>query len=305
MNKDAIQNSAGEIKRCRPLLGTFVEITARGGSPEVLGDGIAAAFSAVEKVMALMNCHDPFSELSRVNGGAARAPVQASEWTFRVIEQAQRLAAESDGAFDVTIAPRLASWGYLPRNPANSRSERLARWSDVELLPGRLVRFRRPLQMDLGGIAKGFAVDRAVDALRAAGVREGLVNAGGDLRAFGGCEWPVQIRHPRNPILGGHAFALRDSAVATSATYFSRKRWRKCWVFPIVDGRTRRPCDDSLSVTVHAPDALLADALTKVVFALREKSASLLRHHGASALLLDRAGQCAIIAGEKPAPVHA
>ncbi len=305
MSANATQNIAIEIKRCRPLLGTFVEITARGGSPEMLSDAITAAFSAVEKVMALMSYHDPFSELSRVNGKAARAPVQVSEWTFRVIEQAQRLAAESDGAFDVTIAPRLASWGYLPRNPSNSRAERLARWSDVELLPGRLVHFRRPLHVDLGGIAKGFAVDRAVDALRSAGVREGLVNAGGDLRAFGDSEWPVQIRHPRDPLAGGHAFALRDSAVATSAAYFSRKRWRKCWVCPLVDGRTRLPCDDTLSVTVHAPDALLADALTKVVFALREKSAPILQRHNASALLLDCAGQCAFIAEEKSVPARA
>jgi thiamine biosynthesis lipoprotein len=298
-------NTVGEIKRCRPLLGTFVEITARGGSPEMLGDAITAAFSSVEKVMTLMSYHDPFSELSRVNGKAARAPVQVSEWTFRVFEQAQRLAAESGGAFDVTIAPRLASWGYLPRNPANSRAERLARWSDIELLPGRLVHFRRPLHMDLGGIAKGFAVDRAVDTLRAAGVREGLVNAGGDLRAFGDCEWPVQIRHPRDPLTNGHAFALRDSAVATSAAYFSRKRWRKCRVCPLVDGRTRLPCDDTLSVTVHAPDALFADALTKVVFALREASAPILQRHNASALLIDHAGQCAFIAAEKSAPVRA
>jgi thiamine biosynthesis lipoprotein len=300
MIADTVQDSAGEIKRCRPLLGTFVEITARGGTPEMLAGGMSSAFSAVEKVMALMSYHDPFSELSRVNSKALRAPVQVNEWTYRVFAQAQRLAEESGGAFDVTIAPRLASWGYLPRNPANGSREHLARWNDVELLPGRLVRFHRPLHMDLGGIAKGFAVDCAVDALRAAGVREGLVNAGGDLRAFGGGDWPVQIRHPRDPGAGGHAFALRDSAVATSAAYFSRKRWRKCWVCPLVDGRTRQPCDDSLSVTVHAPGALLADALTKIVFALREKAAPILQRHQASALLLDRTGQCQFLAADAP-----
>ncbi len=284
-------------RRARPYLGTIVEIAVEDPASGVPAQkAISEAFLAVDKVQRLMSYHDPFSELSRVNSSAHVAPVQVSPWTYAVLRTAQRLAAESGGAFDVTIAPRLAAWGYLPRVPANGRDEMRATWRDVELRPGRLVAFRRPLHMDLGGIAKGFAVDRAVEALRKAGVPAGVVNAGGDLRAFGDREFPVQIRHPREPGAAGHGFTLRNAAVATSATYFSRKQWRKCWVCPLVDGATRLPCEDEFSVSVHAPTALLADALTKIVVARREDAAPILQRHRASALLLDREGRCQYVA---------
>ena len=289
---------AAVIRSARPHLGTIVEISVLPDTGADAESAIQSAFREVDRVQRQMSYHDPFSELSRINHKAWRAPVQVSPWTFDVLEAAQALSEESDGAFDITIAPRLVSWGYLPRTPANRYGELHATWRDIVLHRGRLVSFHRPLHIDLGGIAKGFAVDRAADALRAAGVTRGLVNAGGDLRAFGSGEWPVQIRHPRDPGATGHSFALRDGAVATSATYFSRKRWRKCWVCPLVDGVTRLPCDDQLSVSVQAPTALLADALTKIVFARHEQAAAILQHHHASALILDRAGQCQFIAAD-------
>lgn len=297
----AAETHASVVRRARPHLGTIVEISAASATGVDVECAISSAFQAVDKVQRLMSYHDPFSELSRINNKAWRAPVQVSPWTFDVLETAQSLSEESNGAFDITIAPRLVSWGYLPRTPANSYGERHATWRDLVLHRGRLVSFRRPLHVDLGGIAKGFAVDRAVDALRAAGVTRGLVNAGGDLRAFGPDEWPVQIRHPRDPSATGHSFALRDGAVATSAAYFSRKRWRKCWVCPLVDGVTRLPCDQELSVSVHAPTALLADALTKIVFARREQAAPILQNHQASAMILDRAGHCQFLATDAAA----
>ena len=293
------------IRRARPLLGTIVEITVRGMTDDAGSDAIRAAFSAVEKVQALMSYHDPLSELSRLNFRAARHLVQVSPWMFSVLEMAQQLAEESDGVFDVTIAPRLASWGFLPRNPPNSQDERLATWRDIELTPGRLVRFRRPLHMDLGGIAKGFAVDQAIAALHAAGAPAGIVNAGGDLRGYGPEAWPVVIRHPSDPQAVGHIFSLHDSALATSANYFTRRRWRGCDVCPLVDGRTRLPCADETSASVLAPGAMLADALTKILVASRETAAPILQRHGATGMLLDRAGQCAFIAVEKTAPVPA
>ena len=292
------ETSASTVRRARPCLGMIVEISVAPAAGADAESAIHSAFRDVDKVQRLMSYYDPFSELSRINNKAWRAPVQVSPWTFDVLEAAQALSEESDGAFDITIAPRLVSWGYLPRTPANSYGERLATWRDLVLHRGRLVSFRRPLHIDLGGIAKGFAVDRAVDALRAGGVTCGLVNAGGDLRAFGSDEWPVRIRHPRDPGAIGHAFALRDGAVATSATCFSRKRWRKCWVCPLVDGVTRLPCDQELSVSVQAPTALLADALTKIVFARREQAASIHQRHHASALILDREGQCQFVAAD-------
>ncbi len=267
------------------MLGTFVELGVIGPGPAA----IEAAYAAIAQVQRSMSYHDPESELSRLNRLAARRPVRVSADLARVVRTALALATESDGAFDPTIAPTLAGWGLLPRLAGRSGKERCATWRDVELARGGHVRFHRPLHLDLGGIAKGFAVDRAVDALREAGALAGIVNAGGDLRVFGGDPWPVLIRDPRRP--GDHAaeLAVRDAAIATSAHYFSRKRWRGRWVSALVDGRDRRERGgDRRSVTVHAPTAMIADALTKVVFALGCEAEGILHRHAAMALVLDQ-----------------
>ena len=283
------------------MLGTFVELKVQAESDAIAAKAVADAFAAIAKVQELMSYHDPFSELTRLNCKAERAPVQVSRWTFTVLKTAVTLSAQSEGAFDVTIAPRLASWGYLPRAARVLGGERLATWRDIELIGVCLVRYRRPLHIDLGGIAKGFAVDRAIDAARAAGATAALVNAGGDLRAFGPEPWPVAIRHPAQPGETAHSFALENSALATSAAYFSRKKWRGCAVCPLVDGVTRLPCDDRLSVSVQAPEAMLADALCKIVTARREASAAILSSYHASALILDERGQCTMVATEAEA----
>jgi hypothetical protein len=122
------------------------------------------------------------------------------------------------------------------------------------------VRFRRPVTIDLGGIAKGFAVDRAVEALQKAGAISGIVNAGGDLRVFGEHAQEVQIRHPLYPGRTAGMVRLRDRALATSARYFAPA---------LFDGRSRQPLPDEISVTVAARDCLTADALTKIALALR------------------------------------
>ncbi|HEY5893285.1 MAG TPA: FAD:protein FMN transferase [Chthoniobacterales bacterium] len=285
-----------EIRRARPLLGTIVEITAEGCQESVLTAAVDVAFAAVDKVQRLMSYHDATSELSQLNRAAHLGAILVSPWTFAVLRVAQRLAAESDGVFDVTIAPQLAAWRYLPQISTTRSDELQANWRDVELRSDRQVFFRRPLHIDLGGIAKGFAVDRAVEALLRCGVSSGLVNAGGDLRAFGPRDWPVQIRCPHDGQPGGHTFAVCAAAVATSATYFSRKKWRQGWVSPLVDGTTRQACEGSFSVSVYAPTALLADALTKIVVVRREHAASILQRYDASALLLDGIGRRQFVA---------
>ena len=150
------------------------------------------------------------------------------------------------------------------------------------------VRFRRRLTIDLGGIAKGFAVDCAVHALKQAGAQAGLVNAGGDLRAFGLQKETVRIRYPLDPGRAAGIVTLQNRALATSATYFSRKKCGAHLRSALIDGQTQQPFVDDVSISVAADDCMTADALTKIVFALREQSRPILMRHAANAVILER-----------------
>jgi thiamine biosynthesis lipoprotein len=162
------------------------------------------------------------------------------------------------------------------------------------------VRFACPVIVDLGGIAKGFAVDRAVEALRRCGVSSGFVNAGGDLRVFGDGARHALVRHPSSPGPLLPAFELCEETFATSAPYFSLRRWRGRTVSHLVDPRTRRSFTSAVSVSVRASACSLADALTKVVFAA-EDAAPVLEAFGARALVVSG---CRRVAGRSDLDVH-
>jgi FAD:protein FMN transferase len=163
-------------------------------------------------------------------------------------------------------------------------------WRDIILEAAGRVRFRRPLLIDFGGIAKGFAVDRAVEILKRKRVMAAIVNAGGDLRVFGSASQVVHLRRPAEPKRAAGGVRLRERAMATSGIYFARTNRRGC-VNPILDARTGRAACDLISVTVGAANCVTADALTKVVFALREQAAPLLARYSADALLLEQGGR--------------
>jgi len=277
-----------EIRRCRPLLGTFVEIEASGRNVAGLERGIAAAFSSVEKVHRLMSYHDPRSDVSRMNRDAFPNSVIVHPWTWKVLETAQQFARESNGVFDIAIARLLADRGYLPQ--CSHRLSGTATWRDVFLLKNYRVFFRRRLMVDLGGIAKGFAVDQAVGALKESGATSGIVNAGGDLCVFGSRSQVVHLRHPSRPSQVAGAVRLRERAMATSGIYFARCKYRGRNISPMIDGRTGRSSRELISVSVAASDCMSADALTKIVFALRERAAGLMARYQADALLLERNG---------------
>lgn len=272
------------------MLGTFVEISARmetsdGESERSCQVAVDRAFARMDRVQQLMSAHEPTSELSRLNRDAAVRPVAVSEETHQVLEHGLELARESNGAFDFTVAGTLARWGYLP---AELRRTGNANWRDVRLLRGRRVRFRTPLAIDLGGIAKGYAVDQAIDALRSAGVQSAHVNAGGDLRTFGEVGLKVGLRHP----VTGHPLAeplyLQEEALATSSPFFTQKGWRGQTVSHLVDPFSRRPVAGAISISIRAAHAWIADALTKVLMNLEEPKAAerVLDRYGASALVL-------------------
>jgi len=277
-----ISCSSVEIRRCRPLLGTFVEVKASGPNEADLHRVVSAAFGAVERIQGLMSAHDPSSELSRLNSEAAWGPVAVSRDTFSVLQRAQALAAESGGAFDYAVAPTLARWGMLP---AHLSLDDPGGWRDVRLLRQRRVRFLRPLALDLGGIAKGFAVDKALEVLRAGGATAALVNAGGDLRVFGPEPFLVHLRHPCRPGSCTQAVELSEGALATSSPCFTERLWRRQRVSHLVNPLRQAAITGSVSVSVRAGQCWLADALTKVVLNAPALAERLLARHEAEAFV--------------------
>lgn len=266
--------------RCRPLLGTFVEVTADRD------DAIEAAFEAVEKVHRLMSAHEAESDVSRINRFGHLRAVEVHDWTARVIERALFWSKRSEGAFDVLRAGKTALERLLLPRHSDQPQPEAAHWTWLEI-QGASVRLLKPGCIDLGGIAKGFAVDRAVDALRAAGCERGLVNAGGDLRGFGPEPWPAIVVHPlrRDPMA---AIDLRDEALATSAGLRTEERRL---TFDHLGGA--RP--DWVSVSIVARTACDADALSKIAWREGPNANPLLADVGAKALALTADGEIATI----------
>ena len=282
-----MRSASNRVRRARPSLGTFVEITARGDNEARLHRAIDRAFNAIARVDHKMSFYHSDSDVSKINREAFQRKVTVDPWTWRVLRAAQRLSQQSDGIFDITTARKLMQWNYLPRRYRNVTE---GNWRDIVLEKNCAVRFRRRLVIDLGGIAKGFAVDRAVSALKCAGVQSGVVNAGGDLRVFGLKSELVHLRHPDEPMRPARAIRLRERALATSGIYFAQKRRGRAVVSPLLNGRTHRASRKLISISVAAPVCMAADALTKIVFVMGEKSAALLGRYHADALLLERDG---------------
>jgi len=256
-------------ERAKPLLGTIVRIRVAGLPEARAHEAISGAFGVVSDIHRLMSFHDADSELFLLNTTASRAPVGITAHTRAVLEKALELARLSDGVFDPAIAPALVGQGLLPR-PGGETPENAADWRDVVLTEDGSVSFARPLWLDFGGIAKGYAVDCAVAHLETYGPASVCVEAGGDLRLAGPDAELVRLDAPgagdELPVL-----SIENASVASSLGTAH------------VDTRTGAFCPADRFVSVVAPSCIEADALTKVVMAAGPSAAPILERYGARA----------------------
>jgi len=270
-----------EHRRVRPLLGTLVEVVVPAGPRSA--EMMERAFSVITRVQTLMSAHDVSSDLGRLHAASPGQPVALHPWTWRVLAAAERMRQRTRGIFDVIAAGAAAEErGDLPpwSKPAPPAGRPPAR---LKLLSRHRASLSGPARIDLGGIAKGFAVDQAVRALKRAGLPWGLVNAGGDLRGFGPRTWTIHLRHPAAP---GQLLPreICNCAVATSAPYFSKTMQDGRLTSALFDARSLRFITEPISATVFAPTCLVADALTKTILAGGEST--VLNDYRARALLL-------------------
>jgi thiamine biosynthesis lipoprotein len=272
-----------EIQRARPLLGTLVVVRVSHGCKAAGQAAASAAFAALAEVQSALSFHDPRSELSRLNREAHRVPVVVGEHTAAVLRMALELAAASDGAFDPCVGGRLVQTGHLPRPVATPTPDGAATFRDIQIDAADRVRLARPLWLDFGGIAKGYAVDRAIDVLQSSGAHAGVVNAGGDLRVFGARAEAIALRLPQAPYRAVPALSLQNRALATSGGYFSLRE-SEGPVTALIHPRTRAPLGINRSVSVIAPTCAVADALTKVVMGEPDLAPTMLARYGAEAI---------------------
>jgi thiamine biosynthesis lipoprotein len=271
-------------RRAQPWLGTLVEITiANALEDAALNFAFGGAFDAIAAVHGLMSFHDPDSDVSRINRAAPGAVLDIDPRTAVVLSAALALARQSDGLFNPFCAPRLVEWAYLPApaGPAPAWNTPLS----ALVLDGSRIMKRAPAWIDLGGIAKGYAVDAAITALQDCGVASACVNAGGDLRVIGPDAWPVQLRDPRHPTATAYTTMLRDAALATSAIYFSSKKSRGQPRIALVKCPDGEPVLRNMSVSVSAPSCMMADGLTKVLAISGDIRHDALQAHHASAFI--------------------
>jgi len=257
----------------RLLMGTVVEIEANHPDLSIAKPAALASLERMVDVDRLMSTFRPDSEISLVNRLAATLPVSVGRETFGVLSEAKEIAQMSGGALDVTIHPLMQLWrrttqrGRLPSSREIEANLGLVTHSGLSLDPNnRCVRLRHQgMGIDLGGIAKGYAVDLAAEALKKRGVHSGLIDAGGDLRVIGrnrdGGLWRIGLRHPLAPSRLLLSVLVEDEAVATSGNYFRYFTVGGLRYGHLLHPRTGTPADSALSATVIAQNAMRADGL--------------------------------------------
>jgi thiamine biosynthesis lipoprotein len=257
-------------------LGTFVEITSVGSA-----HAVDAAFGAIAQVHARMSFHDAASDLGRLRAAAPDEVVAVARETVEVLRTALALHQASNGLFDVAVGRALIEAQYLPHHGIKQLGRFRGTTADIRIVDETHVALSQPVLIDLGGIAKGYAVDRAVDSLMRSGASAGLVNAGGDLRAFGPQDWPVGLRDADGVVRT--QIGLREGALASSANLQDRRPVRGRTCSPHI-GRDGHPILVDRRITVHAQSCIIADAMTKVAMVDPAVAGAILLEYGGRVL---------------------
>lgn len=266
---------AGWYQQQRDMMGTRVSLELWHPESVVAQDCSAKAFAEMRRIEALMSTYQAGSEISFINDNAAVNAVEISDEMAQIIEKSLYFSEISNGAFDITYAS--VGYAYDYRNSQQPSDESIAAklpaidYRHIEIADNR-IRFRQSgVRIDLGGIAKGYAVDRAIDIVERCGISQAMISAGGDSRITGdrgGRPWMLGIKHPRKPEGIALRLPLSESAISTSGDYerFFIEDGKR--VHHIINPETGRSANKSWSATVIGPSAIATDALSTTIFIL-------------------------------------
>lgn len=268
-------------RQARRLMGTLCEIQVYHADAAVAADATTAALDEMARVDGLLSNYIPDSELSVMNHTAATAPAVVSAELFGFVRHCRDFVERTHGAFDPTVGPLVRAWGFTTPAPARPSDEAVAAakarsgFEKVRLdESAHTVAYAVPgMEIDPGGIGKGYAVDRAVEVLARAGIGAALVSAGGSTlyaigRPPGRDGWRVAIADPADVETPVAIVALRDASISTSGVSYQSVRDAGRRFSHIFDPRTGEPVENMCQATVVAPTATDSDALSKAAFIL-------------------------------------
>lgn len=275
-------------------MATRFEIVLHGEDPASLRAAGEEALDEVDRLEAQLSLYRPGSEVARLNAQAHQRAMRVTPGLYRLLDRARELTRETNGAFDITIAPLVRCWGFMGGTGAVPGA---AAWKEARLQIGMqhveldsnnlTVRFTRPgVMLDFGAIGKGYAVDCAVEFLREAGVTSALVHSGTSTslaigRQPDGSRWKIAITSPnRDPAAGPLAVVeLEEESLSVSAVWGRSFRNAEKTYGHVIDPRTGAPVKGALLSAVILPKATDTDALSTALLAAPELMSAYVRQH--------------------------
>ena len=303
-------------RKSKILMDTLVTVTVVSDSKDSAEKAIDAALAEIENLDRLLNFFSSESEVSNINKNAGISAIKVSPDTLDVLDMSLLVSKNTEGAFDITIGPVITLYDFYkkikPEDSAIKKNLSLVNYRDLIIDRNKSTAFlkKKGMLIDLGGIAKGYAADKAVEVLKRNGMHAGLVSVAGDIKAFGlkpdGTPWKIGIRNQRispNPPLvkggkGGFAedimatIELRDMAISTSGDYeryfiLNGRRYHH-----LLNPDTGYPAEESQSVSIITNKALFTDAFATGVFILGpEKGMRVLEKMGFDGVIVDNQGK--------------
>ena len=268
---------ADRVAVARNAMATRFEIVLVGKNATSLRAAGEEALNEVERLEDQLSLYRPSSEIAHLNARAAREPVRVEPGLFRLLEQAKQLSEETNGAFDITVAPLMALWGLMgtkvgrgvpPSRTELAKARAVVGMQHVELdRKNFTVRFTQPgVMLDLGAIGKGYAIDQAAELLREAGVSQALIHGGTSTVCAIGGPWKVAIDSDKNEPIA--IVELTDTALSVSAVWGKSIRIGKKTYGHVLDPRSGKPVTRALLAAVILPSATETDALSTALLTL-------------------------------------
>jgi len=260
-------------------MGTIYTVVAYGRDQTFLSEVVSEVFAEIDQLDEQMSNYQPESELSAINRGAAQRDVTVSPQLFGLIQYSLRASQESGGDFDITVGPLMKLWGFfrgqgrLPSTPEITQVRKRIGYQHVHLdAARRTIRFDATgMELDLGGIAKGYAVDQAAEMMRFDGVTAALISSGtSSIYALGSPPgergWKITVRDPFHADKSADVFRLQNFALSTSGNYEKFFKINGKIYCHIMDPHTGWPVQNMLSTVAAVPTGIETEALTKIFF---------------------------------------